>query len=137
MPNFFKFQSIFHNDNPREFLCQHSSFNLSFTSSGVFSSQQRCLNVFCLYIIMKKFVKFALPTLLFLYEYMPFLVLDTLHFSYMLLFYCTPSLFATISIVFIYLFCCIDLTLIPGFLVLMIVANTLHIVYNSRRKRNR
>lgn len=48
IPNFFKFQSIFHNDNPREFLCQHSSFNLSFTSSGVFSSQQRCLNVFLL-----------------------------------------------------------------------------------------
>lgn len=86
---------------------------------------------------MKKVIKFALPTILFLYEYMSFLVLDTLHFSYMLLFYCTPSLFATISIVFIYLFCCIDLTLIPGFPVFMIVANTLHIVYNSRRKRNR
>ena len=68
---------------------------------------------FCLYIIMKKFVKFALPTILFLYEYMPFLVLDPLHFSYMLLFYCTPSLFATISIVFIYLFCASTWLLFP------------------------
>ena len=80
---------------------------------------------------MKKVVKFALPTILFLYEYMSFLGLDPLHFSNILLFYCAPSLFATISIVFIYLFCCIDLTIIPGFTVLMIVANTLHIVYNS------
>lgn len=113
MSNFFKFQSIFHNDNPMEILCQHSSFNLSFTSSGVFSSQHRCLNVFCLYIIMKKFVKFALPTLLFLYECMPFLVLDPLHFSYMLLFYCSPSLFATISIAFIYWLCCMTWLLFP------------------------
>lgn len=68
---------------------------------------------FCLYIIMKKFVKFALPTILFLYEYMPFLVLDPLHFSYMLLFYCSPSLFATISIAFIYWLCCMTWLLFP------------------------
>lgn len=40
---------------------------------------------FCLYIIMKNFVKFALPTILFLYEYMSFLVLD--HFISLICFY--------------------------------------------------
>lgn len=68
---------------------------------------------FCLYIIMKNFVKFALLTILFLYEYMSFLVLDPLYFSYMLLFYCTPSLFATISIAFIYWLCCMTWLLFP------------------------
>lgn len=92
---------------------------------------------FWLYIIMKKFVKFALPTLLFLYEYMPFLVLDPFHFSYMLLYLLLPFPLCNYINCFYLLIMLHDLTIIPGFPVLMIVANTLHIVYNSWRNRNR